>query len=968
MPIDVVNVGKNAMDVRKSVALTPYSKVIINVAKGNNSDEVISYVAGDDSGTTLEFDCPWGTQKMANDLLAKVNGYQYQPYEATGAITNPAVEMGDAVQVNGVYGGIYQQDAQFTHTFYSDFSAPQDEQLDHEFTYESPVERRLTRQEAYSRSTFKIQHDNIEAKVSQKSGDIESGSFSWRLLYNEFGLYSGTKKVFTCNKDGIDVDGTIKARSGYIGTDANGFNIADRAIWNGKDAIGATSASQQDGVYVGTNGIALGKINIGTSESPNYADAFSVTNNGTFTARKGYIGNGSSGFNISNSAIYNGTSSASSDAQGVYIGTRAIRSYYDATKSFTFNATNGTLTICAGMKNLDDTNNGAFIGNTGIALGGGNFKVTSGGALTAKSATITGTVTAKTGRIGADENGANGFYLTANKFYSDGKTSYSSETDGVYIGTDGIGLGQKKFYVTKEGKLTATDVSVEGYVKATSGEFAGELKAATGTFKGELSAATGTFKGELSAATGTFKGELSAATGSFTGSVTATSGRIGSDNSAWNIGANNIYNGTSKISGEGSEVKGVYLGIDGIRIWQDDKTSFTFTKSGDLSIMKGMKAVDDEANTSGLFIGNEGIALGGGKFKVTKGGILTAKEGNFTGTITATNSDFTGKVTATSGRIGSANSAWSIGSDNIYNGTNSLTSTTKGAYVGVDGIRIYNSDTQKFTFKKVGSESTKASIEICCGMNGFDDVKGDYDGWTGLYFGNDGISIGCGQFRAGKNGQVRMTKARIGDTWSDSAKAWLEDGFEIENKHISKGMTSLSDTTHNGVFISVDGIALGKGNFKVTDAGKLTANSADIHGKIQCESITFDNNVTIDGSVIASGIKAANITDGQIADGQISGVGGEKVGSGIKGGNINGTSIPKGTLTTGTQNEIDKGVNADDVLDDVVHGRVTCDALKSKDVNTRTLAVAGSATGTIYDVSFKSVTDTSGNTVHVLGY
>jgi len=39
------------------------------------------------------------------------------------------------------------------------------------------------------------------------------------------------------------------------------------------------------------------------------------------------------------------------------------------------------------------------------------------------------------------------------------------------------------------------------------------------------------------------------------------------------------------------------------------------------------------------------------------------------------------------------------------------------------------------------------------------------------------------------------------------------------------GMTSLSDTTHNGVYVGTDGIALGKGVFKVTNTGDLIANS-----------------------------------------------------------------------------------------------------------------------------------------------
>ena len=53
-------------------------------------------------------------------------------------------------------------------------------------------------------------------------------------------------------------------------------------------------------------------------------------------------------------------------------------------------------------------------------------------------------------------------------------------------------------------------------------------------------------------------------------------------------------------------------------------------------------------------------------------------------------------------------------------------------------------------------------------------------------------------------------------------------GFVIDSDDIHNGMTSLSDTTHNGIYIGTDGIALGKGNFKVASGGALTAKSGNI--------------------------------------------------------------------------------------------------------------------------------------------
>ena len=61
-------------------------------------------------------------------------------------------------------------------------------------------------------------------------------------------------------------------------------------------------------------------------------------------------------------------------------------------------------------------------------------------------------------------------------------------------------------------------------------------------------------------------------------------------------------------------------------------------------------------------------------------------------------------------------------------------------------------------------------------------------------------------------------------------------GWTIGTSSLYNGMTSLSDTSHNGVWIGTDGIALGQGKFKVTSAGALTATNATISGTIESRS------------------------------------------------------------------------------------------------------------------------------------
>lgn len=305
--VDVINIGKNAKDVTASSLQVPYSKVSIIV------DENTSFEAGDDTGLTLELECPWGTQEMAENILQQVNGYQYQPFNVTDAIVNPVAELGDAIQANGIYGGMYQQDASYGRTFYSDFSAPVDEQINHEYTYESDEQRMIIRERQYTKSQFAIEDDKIAAKVSQTGGD--SSSFGWELLSTGFTLSSGSKTVFSCDSTGVTVNGVIRATSGRIGgTYSNGswsggFVIEKDKMWSGQNSY---SSGDTAGVYIGTDGIGLGKGN------------FYVSKNGSLVAKTGTIGSGSYPWVIGSNGLYRGKTTFSSVASGIFIGNDGI--------------------------------------------------------------------------------------------------------------------------------------------------------------------------------------------------------------------------------------------------------------------------------------------------------------------------------------------------------------------------------------------------------------------------------------------------------------------------------------------------------------------------------------------------------------------------------------------------------------------------------------------------------------------
>ena len=135
-----IDIGRRVAKHDYGDLFAPYTGVTINLQDGDTS-----FTAGDDSGRTLTVESPWASQKMADNLLAQVRGARHQPFHATGAILDPAAELGDAITVDGVTGIMYRRSQRFGTLYRSDISAPGDEEINHEIPYYPPVKRALNR-------------------------------------------------------------------------------------------------------------------------------------------------------------------------------------------------------------------------------------------------------------------------------------------------------------------------------------------------------------------------------------------------------------------------------------------------------------------------------------------------------------------------------------------------------------------------------------------------------------------------------------------------------------------------------------------------------------------------------------------------------------------------------------------------------------------------------------------------------
>ena len=123
---------------------------------------------------TIEIETPWATQEIADAALNAIGGYVYQPYEAAGALLDPAMELGDTVTVGGVTSVVATIATDFDAMCAADISAPSDEEVDHEYPYEDRSRRQTRREVAKATASLKVGVDEIEARVEGVEGNVSS--------------------------------------------------------------------------------------------------------------------------------------------------------------------------------------------------------------------------------------------------------------------------------------------------------------------------------------------------------------------------------------------------------------------------------------------------------------------------------------------------------------------------------------------------------------------------------------------------------------------------------------------------------------------------------------------------------------------------------------------------------------------------------------------------------------------------
>lgn len=237
--LNKVRVGRNTEAFASEKEFPPIDRVILWTGDDNyvRAPNVSDYVWDRMTGRIIEADCPYADQYMANRLLDKFSSFVYKPFNARNVEVNPAAELGDGIQINGLYSILASQDYSFNSLGLSDVKAKGDNELDHEYPYIDPLVRKFSNKISGLSTSLSVLDGKIEGKISKGEAEslISQSLDSLTLSITNKGLTSSIQlksNGVVISGGSIDLSGavTFSDLTGYGKTNINGSNITTGTI------------------------------------------------------------------------------------------------------------------------------------------------------------------------------------------------------------------------------------------------------------------------------------------------------------------------------------------------------------------------------------------------------------------------------------------------------------------------------------------------------------------------------------------------------------------------------------------------------------------------------------------------------------------------------------------------------------------------------------------------------------------
>ena len=180
-------------------------------------DEDNEYVAGDMTGYVFETTCPYGTQAMANAMLASLQGKVYKGFRATDAILDKDTELGDGITIDGEYAMLAYQEITFGPKHTSEIAAPGESILEHEYPYVGSTQKTINRKIAQVNSKITKTSEEIRLEVANELNGLSS-SIDVKLGSITSTVQGLDGRVTTVEKTATGLTSTVQGLNGQIST------------------------------------------------------------------------------------------------------------------------------------------------------------------------------------------------------------------------------------------------------------------------------------------------------------------------------------------------------------------------------------------------------------------------------------------------------------------------------------------------------------------------------------------------------------------------------------------------------------------------------------------------------------------------------------------------------------------------------------------------------------------------------
>lgn len=263
--MDKTYLGRRLADFSPGIASKPITKVELLDENGD-----VVGVSGSDTGRTLTALQPDGSNAMAAAILAKVSGYKHIGYEGSEALLDPAVELGDAVTVDGIYVPLIALDMTFDPMLAPDISAPDADEIDDEYPYKSPTQRQIERNFAQARSLITKTSEEIMLKVEGIDGKytevkttldgLTVTDASGTTKINGSSIKTDNLYVAAANITGTLTAAQIQTGSIRVGDLKDGSNYATKTYVDNNAGLSASEVDSAIETYIDETSITAEKL------------------------------------------------------------------------------------------------------------------------------------------------------------------------------------------------------------------------------------------------------------------------------------------------------------------------------------------------------------------------------------------------------------------------------------------------------------------------------------------------------------------------------------------------------------------------------------------------------------------------------------------------------------------------------------------------------------------------------------